>query len=64
MPKRLIALALVAMALGSALLVPAPARADVGIIFFFVYCSRQEVTRFEPSTGETFTRQAWVCDWP
>lgn len=64
MTRRLTALAMAAMALASALLVPAPARAGWGVILFFVYCKREQVQKFEPFTGETFTREAWVCDWP
>jgi hypothetical protein len=36
----------------------------LGIIWFFVYCKREQVQKFEPLTGETFTREAWVCNYP
>jgi hypothetical protein len=64
MKRKLTALAIAALTLAGSLLVPIPARASLGIIWFFVYCKREQVQKFEPLTGETFTREAWVCNYP
>jgi len=64
MKKNLAALAIATLAFTASVLVPIPARADLGVIWFFVYCKREQVQKFEPLTGDTFTREAWVCHYP
>jgi hypothetical protein len=50
--------------LAGLLLMPTPARAGWRVIRCSVYCKREQVQKFEPLTGETFTREAWVCNYP
>jgi hypothetical protein len=64
MKRKLTALTVAALTLTVSVLAPISARADLGVIWFFVYCKREQVQKFEPLTGDTFTREAWVCHYP